>query len=94
MTMFAAALSALALTSIQLLILCLGDPKRRRSSGNKGRITTANQRRSIAVAACIPGLICAVLGHAAVFLMWLGGSALFGWALAAWFARAPRPTIT
>lgn len=92
--MFATALSALALTSVQLLILCLGDPKRRRSSGNKGRITTASQRRLLAVTASVPGVICVALGDAAALFIWLGGSALFGWALAAWFARAPRPTTT
>lgn len=83
--MFGLAITALALSAIPILILCIGDPKRRRTIGQKGGEMSSARRRAIAAIACIPGLACALLGDAAAFLMWLGGCALLGWALAAWF---------
>lgn len=91
--MIAAALGALVLTSIPMLILCLGDPKRRRTIGNQASGMPSRQRRLIAVVACIPGIICVILGDAAAFFVWLGGCGLIGWALAAWFASRRRPTV-
>lgn len=94
--MFAAALGALALSAIPMLVLCLGDPKRRRTVGDKGSGMASSQRRLLAAAACAPGLICVILGNAAAFLMWLGGAALIGWAIAAFFrdpVGAGRPGI-
>lgn len=77
------ALIALALSTIPIIMLCAGDPKRRRAVGGKGGGMTSGQRRLLVAAACAPGLICALLGDAPAFLMWLGGCALLGWTLAA-----------
>lgn len=85
MTMFQLALIALALSAIAIVALCSGDPKRRRTVGEGNGGMAAVQRRSLALAACMPGLLCAVLGDAAAFLMWLGGCALVGWGCAAFF---------
>lgn len=92
MNMFYLALTALALSAIPILVLCIGDPKRRRAAGGGEGGMASGRRRMFAAAACIPGIACALLGDAAAFLMWLGGCALVGWALAACFrasAKAP-----
>jgi len=89
MTMFLLATIALALSTISILALCAGDPKRRRTAGGSVGGMTSGRRRLLAVAACIPGLVCAIFGDAAAFLMWLGGCALIGWGCAAFFR--PRP---
>ena len=70
--MFQLTLLALVLSAIAILALCSGDPKRRRTAGDGARGMATGQRRLLAVLACIPGLVCALLGEAAVFLMWLG----------------------
>lgn len=80
--MFYLAFIALALSAIPIVMLCVGDPKRRRAIGGKGGGMASPQRRLLVMIACIPGVICALLGDAAAFLMWLGGCALIGWALA------------
>ncbi|MFA7601644.1 MAG: hypothetical protein WCY29_01440 [Novosphingobium sp.] len=85
MTMFHLALIALVLSAISILALCAGDPKRRRTAGDMSGGMTPARRRSLAAVSCIPGLVCALLGDAAAFLMWLGGCALVGWACAAFF---------
>jgi len=89
MNMFSLALIALVLSAVPIVMLCMGDPKRRRAVGGKGSGMAPGQRRLLVVVACIPGAICAGLGDAAAFLMWLGGCALIGWILAAYLpARA------
>lgn len=82
--MFYTALVALALSAVPIFALCIGDPKRRRTLGYKGGMTSGKRRLLVAVA-CVPGFFCASLGDAAAFFMWLGGCAILGWALAAWF---------
>ena len=87
------ALGTVLLSAIPVVLLCIGDPKRRRAAGGRGG--AASRPRSIlVVTACVPGLACALLGDSAAFMLWLGGIALFGWAAAASFAarsqdRAP-----
>jgi hypothetical protein len=78
----AAALPAIAVSAALIVVLCVGDPKRRRVAGAAGwRLSTA-ARRSLAIAALVPGLLCALNGDAAGFLMWLGGCVLAGWGAA------------
>jgi hypothetical protein len=91
MTMIYTALGALALSAIPILLLCMGDPKRRRTIGIKGDGMATRQRRLLAAAACIPGVACIWVGDAPAFLMWLGGCALLGWALAACFRGRGEP---
>lgn len=78
---------AVAISAILIVSLCLGDPKRRRSLRMAGTGQTPTTRRLFAIAACIPGLLCAFQGDAAAFLIWLGGSSAVGWLIALWFNR-------
>lgn len=88
MTMLA--LSCVAASWTLLLMLCLGDPKRRRAlrlpSSGQGQAA----RRLTAAAACVPGLICALTGDAAALLIWLGGTGVLGWLTTIWFSRRAR----
>ena len=88
MTMVFVGLASIGVSAAIIVLLCLGDPKRQRSLGRPGPAMPAARRRLLAVAACMPGLVCALLGDAAAFLMWLGGCALIGWAVAAWLRSA------
>ena len=91
MTMVATALVALLLSAVPILLLCVGDPKRRRTTGQKNGGMAPAPRRWLLAAACLPGSACALVGDAASFLMWLGGCALWGWALATYFsAKTPK----
>jgi hypothetical protein len=83
--MFLLATIAFLVSAIPIIMLCIGDPKRRRAVGGKGDGMAPGKRRLLAAAACLPGLACALLGDPAALMMWLGGCALLGWALAAWF---------
>lgn len=78
-------LAAVATSALSLFLICAGDPKRRRTArlagGEQGRRT----RRTLVAAACVPGLLLAVLGDAAAVLIWLGGCSLTGWLLALGF---------
>jgi len=88
MTTILLAIAALILSAVPLAMLCTGDPKRRRAAGAKDAMTSA-QRWLLVGLACLPGLLCAVIGDAAAFIMWLGGSGVIGWATAAcWPAGA------
>ena len=90
--MVGVALLALALSALPILGLCIGDPKRRRTAGRQAGMPSG-QRRLLLLAACIPGIACLLMGDAAAFMLWLGGSALIGWILAACFPDqgAKRP---
>ncbi|KQN30623.1 hypothetical protein ASF00_07925 [Sphingomonas sp. Leaf34] len=78
----AVALGALLLSAFPVILLCIGDPKRRRATGDRDR--AASQPRAMLVAAaCVPGFACALLGDSAAFMVWLGGIGLLGWAAAA-----------
>lgn len=88
MTMLA--LAAIAFSTALIILLCRGDPKRRRSAGLSGDGMSATTRRLIAAMACLPGAYCAALGDAAAFLIWLGGCAAGGWLIALLFARTAR----
>jgi hypothetical protein len=75
-------LSALAISVVFLTLLCVGDPKRRRTSGRAFGGHSVGARRLLAAACALPGLGLALFGDAAGFLMWGGGCALSGWLLA------------
>jgi len=76
---------ALLLSGLAIVALCIHDPKRLRTASDKREGMARQRRRKFVAAACIPGLACLLLGNTAAFLMWLGGCALFGWALAGYF---------
>jgi hypothetical protein len=81
-------LAAIALSAILIVILGLGDPKRRRSMGNVAGGHGTVVRRLLAFAACLPGLYLAVIGDAAAFLIWFGGCSVVGWLLTLFFGAA------
>jgi len=81
------ALVVTGMSTLILLALCIGDPKRKRAAGIRDAGQTRRVRQTLTAAACVPGLICALSGDAAAFLIWLGGCCVIGWSLAIWFSR-------
>lgn len=80
-------LLALLISGALIVMLCLGDPKRRRAARIGGEGQSTATRRLLAAAACLPGLYFAVIGDSAAFLVWLGGCAVVGWLVALGFRR-------
>lgn len=78
-------LIAIACSAILIILLCANDPKRRRSAGLADALQTSAIRRSFAALACLPGVVLALMGDAAAFLMWLGACASLGWFVTLWF---------
>jgi hypothetical protein len=76
-------IAALALSVALLAMLCVGDPKRRRTAGLRDDATGRGMRRLLAVGSVLPGVALALAGDAAAFMIWIGGYAVFGW----WFAN-------
>lgn len=73
-------LAAIFVSGGLILMLGLGDPKRRRAARMQaGHGVTS--RRLITVAALLPGMAFLSHGDAAAFLLWLGGVAVAGWAI-------------
>lgn len=91
MTMIFTILTALAFSAVPILLLCIGDPKRRRSVEKKGNGMSTKQRWILTITASVPGILCIFMGDAAAFLMWLGGCALIGWAATFFYRAAGRP---
>ena len=73
---------ALGLSAILVVFLCSGDPKRRRSNGASGKVQSRMQRWCLTGALCLPGIVFALSGDAAAFMIWLGGTAFIGWIIA------------
>lgn len=71
--------AAIATSSALIVWLWLGDPKRRRVARLPAVSAGGNFRRGVAVAALLPGVVLAVLGDSAAFLVWLGSCAIGGW---------------
>ena len=69
-----------------LILLCLGDPKRRRSGRLRGTAQGTAVRRLLTVTSLLPGIFLALGGYAAAFLMWLGGYAVVGWLITLCFS--------
>lgn len=88
--MSGATLAALALSAALILLLCIGDPKRRRSERIKGGEQGPVARRLLFGAVCLPGLWLALIGDSAAFLIWLGGCCVAGWLVALGFGAARR----
>ena len=88
--MMIAPITAIAFSGVIILLLCLGDPKRRRTARLSGREMSVATRRMLAAAACLPGLVCALIGDAAAFMMWLGGCGVLGWFVALWFGQTGK----
>ncbi len=72
-------LLSIAFSAALLATLCHGDPKRRRSARLQGAGQSVMMRRLIMAAACLPGLLWALQGNPAAFLVWLGGCGAGGW---------------
>lgn len=89
--MTALALAAVAVSAGFVLLLCLGDPKRRRTIDAIAQGDSGPRRRAFVVAACLPGLLCVVQGDAAGFLIWLGGTGAAGWLMTLAFSRSHPP---
>lgn len=86
-----ATLIAILMSTFFIILLGLGDSKRRRAMRIRGVGHGATLRRSLAIAALTPGLIFLVQGDAAAFLIWLGGSAVLGWAVSIALPASERP---
>ena len=91
MTMLLTALVAIAFSAIAIVMLCIGDPKRLRSTTRKGDGMAKGLRRSLTAIAVMPGVACAASGDSAAFLMWLGGCALVGWSATFCFRAVNHP---
>ncbi|AJR23389.1 hypothetical protein TZ53_06195 [Sphingobium sp. YBL2] len=76
------AVFALGVSAVVVVFLCIGDPKRRRSSGASGKVQSRMQRWCLTGVLCLPGIAFALSGDAAAFMMWLGGTAFIGWIIA------------
>jgi len=81
--------ASLAFSIAVMILLCHGDPKRRRAAHQPGAAHGVSMRRLLAVAGLLPGLVLAGTGDAAAFLIWLGGCAVGGWLVALWAGRQP-----
>lgn len=83
--MSAAAPIAMAISAALILLLCIGDPKRRRAARIDGGEQSGTIRWMLSSAACVPGLYLAGIGDAAAFLIWLGACSVVGWCVATGF---------
>ena len=84
------AVPALAMSTALIVLLCIGDPKRRRARRIKGGEQSSAKRWLLSVAICVPGLGLALIGDSAAFLIWLGGYCVAGWLVAVGFGAARR----
>lgn len=66
--------------------LCLGDPKRMRTSGLTGMAASVRMRIAVTLIALSPGIVLALMGDAPAFLVWLGACALAGWVTTIWLS--------
>lgn len=72
-------LASIALSTGLLLILCLGDPKRRRNLRMADGAQHPTMRRVLTAFSLLPGIPYLAAGNVAAFLLWLGGYAVAGW---------------
>lgn len=74
--------AAISVSLALITLLWHGDPKRRRVAGLPDIGHRAALRRTLLAALLLPGLIVAISGDAAAFLVWLGSCAMGGWLVA------------
>ncbi|MEM8654329.1 MAG: hypothetical protein AAGF36_06250 [Pseudomonadota bacterium] len=79
------------MAAILISLICIGwmarfDPKRRRSFGLSPRAIPVS-RRVIWVGMVLPGLLLALAGQSAGFVLWLSALCVFGWLV----VRVPPP---
>lgn len=79
---------AVAISLAIIALLWHGDPKRRRTIGLRDKVDGTVKRRSLAAIALLPGLVLALLGDSAAFLVWFGACAIAGWLVAQVRVRA------
>ncbi|MCW1429811.1 hypothetical protein [Novosphingobium sp. JCM 18896] len=79
---------AVAISLAIIALLWHGDPKRRRTIGLRDKADGSGKRRALAAIALVPGLVLAVLGDSAAFLVWFGACAIAGWLVAQVRVRA------
>lgn len=72
---------AIGFSLVAILVLFRQDPKRRRAANLSGAGHSRSTRHLLAAAVLIPGVLLAVFGESAGFLVWLGSCALAGWLL-------------
>jgi hypothetical protein len=90
--MTVAALLAIVFSAALLLLIGRHDPKRLRAAGRRDlRPHSPAQRRSLTIAAFAPGLMLAIGGQSAGFIIWLGATVALGWLLTQLLAVAGRP---
>jgi hypothetical protein len=75
-------------SAASIAILAATDPKRRRRTQGAARSV---MRLLLLLATFVPGAVLGFAGRWSDFLIWIGASALFGWAIAALFNAWPRP---
>jgi hypothetical protein len=83
-------LIAIAISTLLILLLCIGDPKRRRAAGLSAKSHGRTIRWMLTGAALLPGAFFGGSGDAAAFLMWFGGCAVMGWLIALAFRGGLR----
>ncbi|MFB0875789.1 MULTISPECIES: hypothetical protein [unclassified Sphingobium] len=83
-------LLAILVSAALILLLGLGDPKRRRAA-RQGQGHGARLRQLLAVGGFLPGLNFILYGDAAAFLLWLGGTAVAGWVVTLVLASRSDP---
>lgn len=80
-------IATIALSGGLLLLLALGDPKRRRTAAVKNGAQGTAVRRLLVGATLSPGAAWIASGDAAAFLIWFGGCAMAGWLVTLALAR-------
>ena len=83
-------LTAILISATLILLLGLGDPKRRRAA-RQGEGQGSPLRRLLAVGAFLPGLTFILFSDAAAILLWLGGTAVAGWVVT--LVLAPKSNV-
>ena len=80
--------AATAASILFIALLALGDPKRRRANALPNSHAKA-KRYAYLIGAILPGMLIAISGDAAMWLIWFGGCAVAGWLIALWLASVP-----
>ena len=83
--------AAIAVSTLFLILLSHGDPKRRRAAHLAGEGHRPAARRLLVLATCLPGLACAMWAGGAAFVMWLGGCGVAGWLVTLWYGGRVAP---